>query len=110
MDLGYKRSFVTQDLHGADFLLMPSQSRTLWIESNVCHEIRNYPNCTIYRWVKRYHVTDISSGGYGLNYTFQELMMLYMPSKERCIYMMIKKKCKIYENNNEFGLFLAEIC
>ena len=81
---------------GADFLLMPSRVEPCGL--NQMYAMR-YGTIPIVRYTGglKDTVTDISSGGCGPNYTFQELMMLYMPSKERCIYMMIKKKCKIYE-------------
>ena len=95
MDLGYKEYLSHKIYAGADFLLMPSRVEPCGL--NQMYAMR-YGTIPIVRYTGglKDTVTDISSGGYGLNYTFpRELMMLYMPSKERCIYMMIKKKCKI---------------
>ena len=55
----YNEAMAHQLYAGSDYLIMPSQTETLWPESNVCHGIWHNPCCS---WCGRIKGHGYSSG------------------------------------------------
>ena len=99
MDLGYKEDLSHKIYAGADFLLMPSRVEHCGL--NQMYAMR-YGTIPIVRYTGglKDTVTDISSGGYGLNFTF--------PGSDDAIHA-IKRALYLYDDKEEMKLSLIHI-
>lgn len=91
IDLGYKEHLSHKIYAGADFLLMPSRVEPCGL--NQMYSMR-YGTIPIVRYTGglKDTVTDISSGGYGINYTF--------PGVDDAVHA-IKRALELYDNPKE---------
>lgn len=91
MDLGYKEDLSHKIYAGADFLLMPSRVEPCGL--NQMYSMR-YGTIPIVRYTGglKDTVTDISSGGYGINFTF--------PGVDDAVHA-IKRALYLYEDQEE---------